>query len=61
MLLIVGGVIVSIAVLIIRRMRTPSLNARTLGWMSEQWLDEHRAVHSCKSAFQTPAVDTRWR
>jgi hypothetical protein len=46
MLLIVGGVIVLIAVLIIRRVRTPSVNARTRGWMSEQWLDEHGASHS---------------
>jgi hypothetical protein len=46
MLLIVGGVIVLIAVLIIRRIRTPSVNARALGWMSEQWLEEHRAVRS---------------
>jgi hypothetical protein len=45
MLLIVGGVIVLIAVLIIRRVRTLSVNARTLGWMSEQWLAEHRASH----------------
>jgi hypothetical protein len=46
MLLIVGTVIALIAVVIIPRMRAPSVNARTLGWMSEQWLDEHRASHS---------------
>ena len=43
MLLIVGTLIVLIAVVIIRRIRAPSANARTLGWMSEQWLAEHRA------------------
>jgi hypothetical protein len=44
---IVGGVIALIAILITRRVRNLSVNARTLGWMSEQWLDEHHAaVHS---------------
>jgi hypothetical protein len=45
MLLIIGTVIVLIAV-VVPRMRTPSANARTLGWMSEQWLGEYRASHS---------------
>ncbi|HEY5616727.1 MAG TPA: hypothetical protein VIK60_02220 [Vicinamibacterales bacterium] len=31
---------------IIRRVRVPGgVNARQLGWMSEQWLTEHRASH----------------
>ena len=47
MLLIVGLVIVLIAVVIIPRMRVPGgMNASTLGWMSEQWLAEHRASHT---------------
>ena len=47
MLFILGAVIVSIAVVIIPRMRvTGGMNAGTLGWMSEQWLAEHRASHS---------------
>lgn len=47
MLFIVGLVIVSVAVVIITRMRLPSgVNAAPLGWMSEQWLTEHRASHS---------------
>jgi hypothetical protein len=47
MLLIVGAVIVLIAVAIIPRMRVPgTVNGSTLGWMSEQWLAEHRAAHS---------------
>ena len=47
MLLIVGAVIVSIAVVIVPRMRVPgSMNGSTLGWMSEQWLAEHRAADS---------------
>jgi hypothetical protein len=46
MLLIVGAVVVLIAVAIIPRMRAPGgVNASTLGWMSEQWLAEHRASH----------------
>jgi hypothetical protein len=46
MLLIAGAVIVLIAVVIITRMRVPGgVNASTLGWMSEQWLAEHRASH----------------
>ena len=47
MLFIVGVVIVSIAVVIIPRMRVPRrVNSPNLGWMSEQWLSEHRASHS---------------
>ena len=47
MLFIVGAVIVSIAVVIIPRMRVPSgVNSANLGWMGEQWLAEHRASHS---------------
>jgi hypothetical protein len=45
MLMIVGAVLVVIA--IIHRMRVPGgVNAGGLGWMSEQWLMEHRASHS---------------
>jgi hypothetical protein len=43
MLLILGAVIVSTAVVIIPRMRVPGANGSALGWMSEQWLAEHRA------------------
>jgi hypothetical protein len=40
-------VILSIAGLIISRMRLPrSGNSANLGWMSERWLAEHRASHS---------------
>ncbi len=47
MLFIVGVVIVLIAVAIIPRMRVPGgVNSANLGWMSEQWLAEHRASHS---------------
>jgi hypothetical protein len=47
MLLMVGAVIVLITVVITPRMRVPGgVNASTLGWMSEQWLAEHRASHS---------------
>lgn len=47
MLLIVGVVIVLIAVVIIQRMRVPDgVNSASLGWMSEQWLAEHRASQS---------------
>jgi hypothetical protein len=47
MMFIVGVVIVSVAVVIIPRMRVPGgVNAGHLGWMSEQWLAEHRASHS---------------
>jgi hypothetical protein len=47
MLLIVGFVMVLIAVVIIPRMRVPGgVNSANLGWMSEQWLAEHRASHS---------------
>jgi hypothetical protein len=47
MLFIVGAVIVLIAVVMIPKMRVPGgVNAANLGWMSEQWLAEHRASHS---------------
>jgi len=47
MLFIVGLVILSVAVVIIPRMRVPGgVNAAPLGSMSEQWLAEHRASHS---------------
>jgi hypothetical protein len=47
MLFNVGVVIVLLAVVIIPRMRIPGgANAAHLGWMSEQWLAEHRASHS---------------
>ena len=47
MLLIVGAVIVLIAVVIMPRMRGPGrMDAGNHGWMSEQWLAEHRASHS---------------
>jgi hypothetical protein len=47
MLLIFGALIVLIAVVIIPRIRVPgSGNGSTLGWISEQWLAEHRAAHS---------------
>ena len=47
MLFIVGLVMVLMAIVIILRMRVPSgVNSANLGWMSEQWLAEHRASHS---------------
>jgi hypothetical protein len=47
MLFTIGVVIVLAAVVLIPRMRVPvGVNAAPLGWMSEQWLAEHRASHS---------------
>jgi hypothetical protein len=47
MLLFVGAVIVLIAVVIISRMRVPGgVTASTRGWMSDQWLAEHRKSYS---------------
>ena len=47
MLFIVGVVIVSIAFVIIPRIRVSGgANSAGLGWMSEQWLAEHRASRS---------------
>jgi hypothetical protein len=46
-LLIFGALIVLMAVVIIPSMRLPgSGNGSALGWISEQWLAEHRAAHS---------------
>ncbi len=47
MLFLVGAAIVLIAIGIIPRMRVPGgVHSANLGWMSEQWLAEHRASHS---------------
>jgi len=47
MLFIVGLVIVSISVVIISKIRAlVGVNVAPLGWMSDQWLAEHRASHS---------------
>jgi hypothetical protein len=46
MLFTAAVVIVLAAVAIVLRMRMAGLNADDLGWMSEQWLAEHRASHS---------------
>ena len=47
MLFIVGVVIALIAVVIIPRMWVlGGVNSSNLGWMSQQWLAEHRASHS---------------
>jgi len=47
MLFIVGIVITLIAVVIIPGMRVPGgVNSAHLGWMSEQWLAEHRESRS---------------
>jgi hypothetical protein len=47
MLIIVGVAIALTALVIIPRMRVPGgVNSANLGWMSEQWLAEHRASHS---------------
>jgi hypothetical protein len=47
MLFIVGAVMLIAVVIIIPRMRVPGgVNSGNLGWMSEQWLAEHRASHS---------------
>jgi hypothetical protein len=44
--MIFSAVIVLVAG-VIPRMRVPgSVNRSTLGWVSEQWLAEHRAAHS---------------
>jgi hypothetical protein len=47
MLFIVGLVIASIAVVIVPKLWVlGGVNRAPLGWMSEQWLAEHRASHS---------------
>ena len=43
---IVGLVIVVAAVVIIPKLVPGGVNAAPFGWMSEQWLAEHRASHS---------------
>jgi hypothetical protein len=46
MLLTIGVLVTVTAVLIIRKLRVPAdANGKNLGWMSEQWLAEHRASH----------------
>jgi hypothetical protein len=44
MLFSLGAVMALIAIMMIPRMRVPGgVNATKLGWMSEQWLADHRA------------------
>jgi hypothetical protein len=46
MLLIIALLLALTAAVIIVRLRVPGgVNAAKLGWMSEQWLAEHRASH----------------
>jgi hypothetical protein len=46
-MLFIGVVFVSIAVVVVALMRRRSrMNSADLGWMSQQWLAEHRASHS---------------
>jgi hypothetical protein len=46
-MLFITGAIALVAFVIIPRMRMPrGVNATNFGWMSEQWLAEHRAPHS---------------
>ena len=46
MLFIVGVVIALVAIVSVPRMRAAGgVNAAPLGWMSDQWLAEHRASH----------------
>ena len=46
MLFIAGLLIVLAAVVIIPKLVPGGVSAAPLGWMSEQWLAEHRASHS---------------
>lgn len=47
MLFVAAVVIVLIATALVPRMRVPGgVNAAHLGWMSDQWLAEHRASHA---------------
>ena len=47
MLFIVGAAIALVLLAFVPRMRVPGgVNAAHLGWMSEQWLAEHRASHA---------------
>jgi hypothetical protein len=48
MLLIFGAVVIALFAMVISpRMRLPgSVNSSAFGWISEEWLAEHRASHS---------------
>jgi len=47
MLFTIGVVVVLVAVVAIPKLRVPGgMHTAPLGWMSEQWLAEHRASHS---------------
>jgi hypothetical protein len=46
LLLIIGALMTLAAVAINSRLRVPGgVNPSQLGWMSDQWLAEHRASH----------------
>jgi hypothetical protein len=47
MMLIIGVLATLVAAVVISRMWVLGhVNAAALGWMSEQWIAEHRASHS---------------
>ena len=45
MMLIIGAALL-VTIIVVTRLRAPRVaNPPNLGWMSEQWLAEHRAMH----------------
>ena len=47
LMLFIVCVVIGLIAFVIPRMRVPGgVNSANLGWMSEQWLTEHRASHS---------------
>ena len=46
MLFVIGAIIVLIGLVVAPRIQVGhGTNAHTLGWMSQQWLNEYRASH----------------
>jgi hypothetical protein len=46
-MLLIGGIFMALLAFVIARMRViGGVNSANLGWMSEQWLAEHRASQS---------------
>ena len=46
MLFVAGAIVVLLALVLVPRLQVGNgLNAPSLGWMSDQWLNEYRASH----------------
>ena len=65
LMLFIVGIVIALIAAVLPRMRVPGgVNSANLGWMSQQWLAEHRASHSLsvdQAGLVADYPGTRWR